>query len=83
MNLIKKIVNFVINHPIWSIVITGLVITFIDGYSTRSWNFGGCFFLTIIIFAFLAPFIRKARDKKERKEEIDYLAKRIAEEQKK
>lgn len=77
-----KFKNFVICHPILTMFITWFVITFIDGYKTRNWNFAGCALLTLIIFAFFAPFIRNARAKKERKEEIDYLAKRIAEEQK-
>lgn len=81
--IISKIINFVVNHPIWSIIITGLVITFFSGFETREWNFAGGFLITLLIFAFFAPFIRKAKDKKERKEEIDYLAKKIAEEQKK
>lgn len=80
---ISKIINFVVVHPIWSIIITGLIITFFTGFKSREWNFAGGFLITLIIFAFFAPFIRKARDKKERREDIDYLAEKIAEEQKK
>ena len=79
MNTIKKMINFVVDHPIISMIITGLIITFVEGYSTREWNFAGCFFVAIFIFALLAPFIRKAREKKERKEEIDYLVNKLKE----
>lgn len=83
MKFIKKIINFVVMHPIWSMIITGAVISFITGYKTHEWNFAGSYILTFFIFAFLAPFIRNARRKIEKKEEIDYMAKRIAEEQNK
>lgn len=79
MTIIKKIINFIIDHPIISMLVTGLIFTFVAGYSTKQWNIA-YFLPAIILFAFLAPFIRKAQAKKQKKNEADYLAKKIAEE---
>ena len=78
-----KIINLIKNHPIWTIWIAVFVLYLINAGSTGNPNPTGYFILGLFITAAAAPIIRRVRNKKERKEDMDYLAKRIAEEQKK
>ena len=78
-----KLINFIKKHPIWTIWIITLILYFINAFKTGNLNPTGYFLIGLFITAAAAPFIRRARRKKERKEEIDYLAKRIVEEQNK
>ena len=79
----RNIINFIKNHPIWTIWIITFVLYMINAIKTGNPNPAGYALVGLFLMAAAAPFIRRARRKKERKEEIDYLAKRIAEEQNK
>ena len=78
-----KFINIIKNHPIWTIWISTFLLYMINAISTGNPNPAGYFILGLFITAAAAPIIRRVRNKKERKEDMDYLAKRIAEEQKK
>lgn len=64
----------------WSVFILGIIITFISGSQTGQYTFVGGYGTSLILFMFIAPFIKRARDKKAWEAEADYLAKKIAEE---
>lgn len=78
-----KFINIIKNHPIWTIWIATFLLYMINAINTGNPNPAGYFILGLFITAAAAPIIRRVRNKKERKEDMDYLAKRIAEEQKK
>lgn len=83
MEILKKILNFIKNNIIWTIIIICLMLCFIDGYKTEEYNTYGYILMALVLIAAFAPIIRKQRMKKEKKQEIDYLAKKIVEEQQK
>lgn len=74
---IQKAKRFVAKHPIISVFITWFVISLVISVKSGATSYGVGMIVTAIIFSLLAPFIRAER----RKIEIDYLAKKIAEEQ--
>lgn len=76
-----KIINLIKSHPIWTIWIATLILYLINAVSTNNPNPAGYCFLGLFLMAAFSPLIRRARRKKEHKEEMDYLAKKIAEEQ--
>ena len=78
-----KIFNSIKNHPIWTIWIVTFILYMINAVNSGNPNPAGYFILGLFITAAAAPIIRRLRDRKEKKEDMDYLAKRIAEEQKK
>lgn len=78
-----KFINIIKNQPIWTIWIATFLLYMINAINTGNPNPAGYFILGLFITAAAAPIIRRVRNKKERKEDMDYLAKRIAEEQKK
>lgn len=75
-----KIINFIKNHLIWSILIFTLILYFINGISTGNPNPAGYFVIFLFLVALFAPLIRRTREKKQKQKENDYLAKKIAEE---
>lgn len=77
-----KIINLIKNHPIWTIWIATFILYMINAVSTGNPNPAGYCFLGLFLTALFAPLIRRMRKKKEDKEKMDYLAKKIAEEQK-
>lgn len=78
---IKAIWKFIKKHPVITIFIFCLVLAFIDGYPKGEYNIAGHFLLALFLTALVAPFIRNARIRKQRREEADHLAKQIALEQ--
>lgn len=77
-----KILNLIKKHPIWTIWIVTFVLYVINGIKTGDPNPAGYLIIGLFLMALFAPFIKRARKKKEDKEAMDYLAKKIAEEQK-
>ena len=75
-----KLIYFIKNHLIWSILIFTLVLYFINAISTGNPNPAGYFVIFLFLVALCAPLIRRSREKKQKQKENDYLAKRIAEE---
>ena len=78
-----KILKFIKNHPIITIWIITIILYFINAIKYGNPNPAGFFLIGLFLTAAFAPLIRRLRRKKERKEEMDYLAKKIAEEQNK
>ncbi len=79
----KKIINFIIKHPFWTAMILWIILIAIIGKQNGNYNPAGALIITAFIAIIVAPFIRNARKKKEKKEDMDYFAKKIAEEQNK
>ena len=78
-----KIISFIKNRPGLTIWIFTFIAYLINAVKTGNPNPAGFFILGLFLTAAATPFIRKAINKKEKKKDMDYLAKRIAEEQKK
>ena len=78
-----KIFDFIKKHPIWTIWIATFILYMINAVTTNNPNPAGYFILGLFLMALFSPLIRRARRRKENKEDMDYLAKKIAEEQKK
>ena len=74
----KKIWQFIYRHPIWSIVITWLLLYFTASMITHTYNPGIWWFVTLFIYALLGRTIRKARHAEKKQKESDYQAKQIA-----
>lgn len=78
-----KIINLIKQHPIWTIWIVTVIIYLFNSIKTGDPNPAGFICLGFFLMALFSPWIKRARRKKERKEEIDYLTKKITEQQKK
>lgn len=77
-----KIINFIKKHPAWTIWIITLTAYFVCGMTMENTHPVGFVFLGLSLTALFAPAIRRAREEKREKKNMDYLAKKIAEEQK-
>lgn len=77
-----KIFDFIKKHPIISIWIITFILYMINAMKTGNPNPAGYFIIGLFLMALFSPLIRRARRRKENKEDMDYLAKKIAEEQK-
>lgn len=73
---LHKIKRFIAKHPAISMFIVWFAISLVDSIKTGEVRYSVGAIWMLVIFAFLAPFIRAER----RKIEMDYLAKKIAEE---
>ena len=78
-----KILNLIKKHPIITIWIVTFILYMVDGMKNGVPNPAGYFIIGLFLTALFAPLIKRARRKKENKENMDYLAKKIAEEQSK
>ena len=74
-----KILNLIKNHPIWTIWIVTLILYITNAINTGEPNPAGYCIIGFFLMALLSPWIRSVRKKKERKEEIDYLAQKLKE----
>lgn len=81
MKWAKKIWKFIYSHPIWTLIISWLIIYFAYSLATKTYNPGGCLLLATFIFSLFSPFIRRARSNEARRNEAEFLAKQIALEQ--
>ena len=77
-----KIFDLIKKHPIITIWIVTFILYMINAMSTGNPNPAGYFIIGLFLMALFSPLIRRARRRKENKEDMDYLAKKIAEEQK-
>ena len=78
-----KIFNFIKKHPIITIWITTFILYLVDATKTGVPNPAGYFIIGLFLMAVFSPIIKRTQRRKEEKQNMDYLAKRIAEEQKK
>ena len=76
-------INFIKSHPIWTIWITTFIMYLFNAVRTGNPNPAGYFVIGLFLMALFSPLIKRSRQRKENKENMDYLAKRIAEEQNK
>lgn len=76
--MIKKIWRFMYMHPIITMIIGCLITGFIE--FTKSGNRYTGMITFILIYGMLSPILKSARRKEIKKQEADYLAKKIAEE---
>lgn len=81
MEIIKSILNFIKKHPYITVFAIFTIVTFFEGYESRDWNFAGYYFVALCVCAIISPFVRRARERKERREDAEHLARQIALEQ--
>lgn len=78
-----KIFDFIKKHPIITIWIMTFVLYLVDATKTGNPNPAGYFIIGLFLMAVFSPIIKRAHKRKEDNRNMDYLAKKIAEEQKK